>query len=557
MNPVSTEAGGGSGVRSTGREKTVDTTQAAAGRRATGELVVGSMLSTAARKYRDREMLYCATTGRRYTFGEVDARVNRLAHGLMARGLVQGDSVAYLCNNRAELVEVFFALAKAGMVGVPLNYRLAAPEVIDLVRSCGAQALIFAEQYSAVAAEVHAADTPARHLIGFGDAGAGDASASFAEQYEEVVASGIDSEPDVLVRETDTQYFNLTSGTTGLPKVYELNHYNNAGAALTMPLEFDITGEDTILTVFPMYGRVGAAWLMIGTCMGIRNVITDYAPDRVAELIETQRCTITNFVPTMAAMLTQLPGVAERDLGSLRAIVFAGSPLPTPVRERTLEVLCANLYEYYGMQETGLVAAIGTADKRERPESVGRPSLFSDIRIVDETGRRVETSGQGEIIVRSPASTTSYYRNEEKTRETFRDGWIHTGDIGRFDPKGFLYVTGRKKDVIVTGGQNVFSVEVEGVLLDHLDVVDCAVIGLQDPVWGEAVTAIVVPRDGAVVDEAALIEHCKARLAGFKAPKRIVQRGEEIPRTPTGKITKYVLVDEYSGADGYSEEAGA
>ncbi|GAA4815000.1 class I adenylate-forming enzyme family protein [Tomitella cavernea] len=509
--------------------------------RATGDMVVGSMLATAARTYRDREMIYCATTGRRFTFGEVDTRVNRLAHGLMGLGLAKGDTVAYLFNNRAEIVEVFFALAKAGLVGVPLNYRLAAPEVVDLVRSCEAKALICAEGYVDVAAEVHAADTPLRHVV----AAAEGAVPDFAARYEDIVAAGSDAAPDVDVRETDTQYFNLTSGTTGLPKAYRLNHYNNAFAALTMPLEFDVTRADTILTAFPMYGRVGAAWLMIGTCMGVRNVITDYEPQRIAEHIEAERCTITNFVPTMAAMLLQLPNITDFDFGSLRAIVFAGSPLPAPVRERTLATLCPNLYEFYGMQETGLVAAIGAADKSERPDSVGQASIFSDIRVVDDEGGRVPAGESGEIIVRSPASTTGYFRNEEKTSETFRDGWIHTGDIGRFDSDGFLYVTGRKKDVIVTGGQNVFSVEVEAVLLQHPDVADCAVIGTADPVWGEAVTAVVVPRGGTAVDEAALIDHCKRTLAGFKAPKRIIRRGEAIPRTPTGKITKYVLEEQY------------
>ena len=508
---------------------------------ATGTLTVGNALKVAAIRHRDKEMLSCVTTGRRFTFREVNKRTNQLANGLSGLGIGKGDAVAFLSNNRAEIVETYFALAKLGAVGMPINYRLSPTEIVDLANLVGAKTLIFAPRFRDVVETVQAQNVGLERYVAIGED-----LPDFATGYEELVASSSDAEPASMVSESDAQYFNLTSGTTGSPKTYVLNHYNNALAGMLMAQQFDLTPADVVLTVFPMYGRVGFGWTLAAVLSGITNVITDFEPQSVAQAAAAEKCTIVNLVPTMAQMLMNLDNLEQQDFSSLRGIVFAGAPLPTNVYESTAQKLCANIYEYYGMQETGVVVDIKPEEKKQKPGSVGQISVFSEVRLVDPDGNDVAPNENGAVIVQAPTSAKEYFQNPEKTRETFSDGWVFTGDIGRFDEEGFLYITGRAKDVIVSGGQNVFSVEVEDRLLAHPAVEDCSVIGLTDDFWGEVVTAVVVPKPGATVSKNEIIDFCKESLAGFKTPKKVLWRNGPIPRTPTGKVTKYSLIEEYS-----------
>lgn len=507
----------------------------------TGTLTVGNLLKVAATRHRDKQMLYCVSTGRGYTFHEVNTRVNSLANALTQLGLRKGDAAAFLCNNRAEMVEIYFALAKIGVLGVPLNYRLATAEIINLMQSCDARVLLFGPTFHDVAHEIRNKLSDIEFYVGIGED-----VPDFATSYEQLARTLSVDEPGTEISEEDAQYMNLTSGTTGTPKAYLLTQYSNAIAALTMTNQYDLTSRDTVLTVFPMFGRVGFAWTLIAVYAGIKNVIMDFDPKRVVEEIANHRVTITNFVPTMASILLSLPSLRQHDLSSLRAVVFAGSPLPPSVQEETKRSICSGIYEYYGMQETGAVVSMGPDEKERKPDSVGQLMPFCEVRIVSSTGSDMPSGEIGSIIVRSPASTSAYYQDQEKTSETFQGGWIHTGDLGRLDDEGFLYVTGRTKDMIVSGGQNVFSTEVEGVLMSHPAVADCAVIGLPDPKWGEAVTAVVIGTSGAQVTQEELVAYCREGIAGFKVPKTFHWRTEPIPRTPTGKVTKHVLEDEYA-----------
>ncbi len=512
--------------------------------KATGTLTVGNVIRVAAVRYRDREAIFCSSTGRRFTFRQVNERTNRLANGLTGLGLEKGDVAAFLCTNRAEIVEIFFALAKIGVLGIPLNYRLAPAEMIELVRHCGARAFLFDPWFPEVAAEVREALPGIQHFVGMGEE-----IPPFAVGYEELLEGASAEEPDVEISEEDDHYLNLTSGTTGHPKAYLLTHYNNA-TGFIMGFLHDVTREDVILTAFPIFGRVGFAWCAIGFYTGARNVIHQFQARQALELIESERVTISNWVPTMASLVLSLPDVDRYDLSSLRALVFAAAPLTPRLQEEIKRRLCPNLYEYYGLQETGILVSIRPEDKEKRPDSVGQVIFSAEVRIVDPQGRDVPVGDVGEIIARVPTATAGYYKDEEKTREVFRDGWFHTGDLGRFDEEGFLYLAGRAKDMIISGGQNVFAVEVEAVLAAHPAVADCAVIGLPDDKWGERVTAVLVKAEGAEVTEEELVEHCRKRMAGFKVPKQFIWLDGPLPRTPTGKVTKYVLVERFSKGQG-------
>lgn len=503
--------------------------------RALGKMLPGSLLSTAAIRGADRTAVICAGTGRRVSYAEIDARANRLANALGAAGLAKGDVLAFLVSNRAEIVEIYFALARAGIVGVPLNYRLAPPELDGLMQAMGARGLIYEDRFAAAAgACAHGRDLRVR--IGKDE--------SSATDYEAMLAGAAATPPGVEVEESDPFYFNLTSGTTGLPKSYLLSQYNNSTLA-PMFIAFDCTPRDVMMTVFPAFGRVGFAWIGAAMIYQAPNVLMNFDPVAVLRAIEAERATIVNLVPTMAAMLLTAQAEVQADLSSLRAVVFAGSSLPEPIRRATEAQLCPHVYEYYGMQETGALVASSPQDRRRSPGSVGRAVLFADVKVVDEAGRDLPAGETGEIVGRSPNAATAYFANPEKTAETFRNGWIHTGDLGSIDAEGYLTIRGRKKDMIVTGGQNVHAAEVEEVLLDHPAVQDAAVFALPHEVWGEAVTALIVAAPGAV-DAAALEAHCRARMAGFKTPKRFLFDTDPLPRTPTGKVQKFLLVERFS-----------
>lgn len=510
------------------------------GKKATGTMFIGNFLKVAAIRYRNRESFFCSSTGRRFTFAQTNQRVNGLANGLLGLGLQKGDVCAFLCTNRVEIVEIYFALAKIGVVGIPLNYRLAPAEMIDLMDHCEAKAMIFDPWFGEIAGQVRQNLPRVETFVGMGDH-----RPEFAHEYEQLVANSSKEEPSVVVTEEDYQYLNLTSGTTGLPKAYLLTHYNNAQVPIFAGA-LDLVRDDVILTVFPVFGRVGFAWVLMGICVGARNVLHQFNPVETLKLIQSEKVTISNWVPTMAAFILSLPQVKEHDFSSLRALVFAGSSLPSAIREKVKKEICPRMYEYYGLQETGAVVLAKPADKDKKPDSVGQQIFTAEIRIVDSAGRDVPQGERGEIIMQSPAATAGYYKNEAKTREAFADSWFHSGDLGYFDDEGYLYIVGRVKDMIITGGQNVFAVEVEDLLLKHPAVADCAVIGLPHDTWGEMVTAVLKKAPGAEVTDEELTAYCKSNLAGFKTPKKFIWVEDPLPRTATGKVTKYVLVNKYS-----------
>ena len=508
--------------------------------RATGSFVMGNYPKVAAARYGDKEAIYCVTTGKRLSFRELNQRCNALANGLLSLGLKKGDVTAFLSYNRAEIVETYFALAKTGVLGIPLNYRLSAGEIVELINFCDAENLIFDPSFSEIVSDIRQKLPGVKRYICMGND-----IPDFATSYEELVAKSSVEEPDVEVSEEDSQYLNLTSGTTGLPKAYLLTHYNNAVAGPVMAAMHDVTYNDTILTVFPIYGRVGFAWSAMGVYTGARNVILQFDLGQMLEIIEKEKITVSNWVPTIASFVLSLPDLDKYDFSSLRALVFAAAPFPKTLQNQVKDRICPNIYEFYGLQESGILVNMGPGDKEKKPESVGTLYFGADVRIVDLSGNDVPTGEVGEIIGRGVAVTTGYYKNKEKTEEAFRDGWFYTGDLGRFDEDGFLYLAGRIKDMIISGGQNIFSVEVEEMLMTHNAVAQCAVIGLPDDTWGEMVTAVIVKWPGVEVTEDEVIAYGRDNIAHFKAPKKVIFV-DSLPMTPTGKVTKYVLVEEYS-----------
>jgi len=507
-------------------------------------LTAGNIPTVAAIRFGDRAAISCTETGREFTFRQVNERVNGLANALASQGIKKGDVVAFVITNRAEIIEVYFALAKLGALGIPLNYRLAPAEMLTLMQECEVVALIFENRFAelAKAANMHVAGL--RLSVGIGEQSVGSAM-----DYEDILQGSGDEEPRVAVQPGDPQYLNLTSGTTGLPKAYFLTHNSGAVGVMMMTHLYGIMPDDVLLTVFPMFGRVGFGWAATGLYAGARNVLQNFDPQTVLGLIEQHKVTFSNWMPILANLVFQHGDPEGADLSSLRGLVFAGSPMPPSVQLELQSRLCANVYEYYGMQETGFLTAIDPQGKKDRPNSVGQVTPFTLLRVVDSEGNDMPPGEIGEIIGSTPTATDGYIRNETKSSETFRDGWVYTGDLGQLDEEGYLFITGRSKDMMITGGQNVYAVEVEDVLLSHPAVADCAVIGLPDDTWGEIVTAIMMELPGKSVSDEELKSFCREKLAGFKTPKRFIRVEEPLPRTPTGKVTKFVLVEKYAEPD--------
>lgn len=507
-----------------------------------GQLSVNQVLRTAALRHGRREALYCVSTGRRLSFRDVHLRSNRLAHALLGLGLQRGSVVAFMCSNRAEILDIYAALAKSGLVGLPLNYRLAPMEISELIKAMGATALICEARFGSVLEHLRSHTPEVRHVLWIGpDVPQGCAS------YEGLMERASDTEPSIETDEHSAYYFNLTSGTTGLPKSYVLTQYS--ACTLHAPLlAQDATPGDVNLTIFPAFGRVGLGSLLMSLVMGARNVLANFEPAETLRLIEQESVSFVWLVPTMAALLLSEPSLEPSRLSSLRAIGFVGAMLPPALREQAQARLCPRIYEGYGLQEMGMLTMSTPADRASKPDSVGLPLMFSEVRIVDMQDRALPGGSIGEIIARTPNGITGYYNSPERNAEVFRNGWFHTGDLGRLDEDGYLYLCGRVKDLIITGGQNVYAAEVEAALLALPGVADCAVIGLPHDVWGEVVSAVLVPKPGGQLDADRVREHCLATLASFKAPRVILVQDDPLPRTPTGKVQKFRLVERYRTA---------
>ncbi|MHB1128057.1 MAG: class I adenylate-forming enzyme family protein [Bacillota bacterium] len=506
--------------------------------RALKTITVGDHLRQAAVRYAARPAIVDVHTGQRLNYRELNQRANRLANGLLGLGINRGDFASILLPNGAAIVEVYFALAKIGVVAAPLVYRLSPGELQTLINHAGSRVFIYHEKFEKAVEEIRPGLTNIEYFIRVGSPHGADLD------YEQLTGEGDATEPEVVVSDEDPQYLNCTSGTTGLPKSYILTQYNNAVSLVFLMDDFRVFEEDVVATVFPIYSRTGFGWSVEAVFKGATNVVLDFEPQLFLETVQREKVTVVNFVPTMAQMLLLQPNLIQYDMSSLRAVMFVGSALPQSVYQGTMERLCPTVYEFYGLQETGNITQIKPADKVQRPNSVGQLSPGVDLRVVDDDDRDVTHGQLGEVIMRGCAATIGYFNEPVKTAEVFRNGWMHTGDIGYLDEEGFLYIAGRKKDVIITGGQNVFAIEVEDVILSHPSVADVGVIGLPDDYWVEKVTAVVIPKTDVQLTEEEIINYCKERLAHFKAPKKIIWT-DNIPRNPAGKIQKFILVERY------------
>jgi long-chain acyl-CoA synthetase len=484
--------------------------------------------------------------GRQYSWAELRERVASLAAGLASLGLAEGDRVAILSLNSDRYYESIFAIPWAGYCVVPLNTRWALLENDYAVRDSGTRVLLFDDTFSEQARQLLADIDDLGEAIYMGDGDCPD----WARAYEELVAS---HEPMENTGRCDNDMAGIfyTGGTTGFPKGVMQSHRAIWASAIGSLPEFQMTRDSTYLHVAPMFHMADFAGGM-GTTLGAgKNVVLQaFDPAQVLRTIAQERVTHVLLVPAMIKMVLNHPDAASADMSSLELIIYGASPMPAATLEQCMSTWpTVGLVQAYGQTELAPVATMLSApDHRaggERLKSAGRPTAINDIRIVDEEGNDCPRGTSGEVVVRGPHTMIGYWNKPEETSKALQDGWVFTGDAAYFDDNGYLFIVDRVKDMVVTGGENVFTTEVENAVISHEAVQDVAVIGIPHPEWGEAVHAIVILHPGQSVTEDELIAHCRERIAGYKLPKSFSFRDEPLPLSGAGKVLKTELRKPY------------
>ena len=501
------------------------------------------LLNENAKEYSDKTAFIFEN--KRYTFKQVNQRINSLINALASMGVRKGDRVGLLAYNSAQDFEVF-NIAKAGRICVPLNYRSMARELVYLINNSEANALILEKEF------VDTILTIRHELVGVKNFICLDAAVENMASYEQLISSFPPDEPVDSVEADDPCTLFYTSGTTGRPKGALHTHKSILAESAAVGQNF--TPNDIALCVMPFFHVAGSAvYLFPAFASGATAVIhKTFDETTILETIEREKVTYICLVPAMIIRLLEHPDLNKYDISSLRNIVYTGAPMPFEALRRGVERFGKIFVQLLGQTETLNLTILkkedhnieGSAKEIKRLESVGKPSRAGEVRIIDEQGHDVPVGEAGEIIARSDRMMKEYWKLPKETAEIMKGGWLHTGDIARMDEDGYIYIVDRKKDMIISGGENVYSQEVEEVLHTHPAVQEAAVVGVPDEKWGESVKAVIVLRKGMTATEDDIINFCKERLASFKKPKS-VEFWDSLPMTGSGKIMKSEIRDRY------------
>jgi long-chain acyl-CoA synthetase len=484
--------------------------------------------------------------GRIRTWREFEARAAALAGALAGLGHQPGDRIGMLALNCNRYLEYFFAMAWGGFVFVPVNTRLAAPEVQFWLEDSGCSALFVDDNFLSMLKEVRA---ELRHVIRVGDGGAPEGLLA----YEDLIAKGAPG-PDAGKRGDDLAGIFYTGGTTGRSKGVMLSHRNIVANALLCATRFGFDADVVYLHAGPMFHLADGASTFLVTALGGKHVyMPRFEPGAFLETVARSRVSATLLVPTMINMVVHHPKVEATDTSSLRFVLYGASPMPEAVIRRAFRVLPhTGFTQAYGQSEAAPCMTFLPADEHatEGPNAVhlksaGRAALGCEIRILDENDEEAPRGVVGEICGRGDNVMLGYWRQPEMTAKTLRNGWLHTGDGGYMDADGYVYVVDRMKDMIISGGENIYSAEVEQALYQHPAVAECAVIGVPDPHWGERVHAVVRPKAGTSPTAEAIIAHCQTLIAHYKCPREVAFRAEPLPLSGAGKILKTELRKPY------------
>ena len=485
----------------------------------------------------------------RITWDQYVDRVARQAGALHSLGFEKGDRVAVLSNNNYRYIEIYFGSVWAGGCICPLNTRHSVKEIVACLDDSESRILMVDSNHLSMLPEIRQEAKGLLHVVYIDDGPAPDGVLS----YDELLAKSKPAE-DAMCGGDDVACLYYTGGTTGAPKAVMLTHnnlwWNTAGSANEVRMSVD----SVAMLSGPLFhlaggGRIYSAAIAASTLV----ILPQFALPDVLDAIQHERVTHVTFVPTMLNSIMNWPELAKYDLSSIRLLVYGASPMPESLLLKLPEVFPeARMLQAYGMTELSpTVSQLRHEDhmppegKESRRRSAGQPISTVEIKITDPDGREVPAGTVGEIVVRGPTVMKGYWKLPELTAETLRGGWMHTGDAGYMDEDGYLFIADRIKDMIISGGENIYSAEVENALYKHPDIAECAVIGIPDEKWGEAVRAIIVLKSGATLQEADVIAHCRTLIAGYKCPKSVEFSADALPKSGPGKILKNKLRERF------------
>jgi len=518
-------------------------------------MLLGDSLKKARLFFPEKKAVICGNKS--WTYTEFFDRLSSLSFFMESEGIKKGDRIAILHPNCHYYLESYYAIALIGAIAVPLNHRLSAAELSFILNDAGAKLLI-ADPKFAKAVEQIRGNLPGLKKIIW----SGDLPGEFPEGlndlgYEKLVAGKGAPLSDVSLTENDIAQIYYTSGTTGRPKGVILTHKNVSLHALGTIAELQLTDRDVWLHAAPLF-HLADAWATwaITWVGGTHVLVGEFSPPLVLPAMEENRVTLTNLIPTMLNMLINYPDVGKYNFSSLRVLLSGGAPIAPEVVRRIVATFGCDYIQTYGMTETCpyLTFSILKNHLRQLPpeeqlrfkSKTGREFIAVDLQVVDDNGCEIKHDEKtvGEIIVRGDTVTPGYWQLPEETAKAIRNGWLYTGDMAVIDSEGYVTIVDRKKDMIVTGGENVYSTEVENALYMHGAVLECAVIGVPDEKWGETVHAIVVLKPGMDTTADELISFCKEQIARYKAPKSM-EFLPALPKTGSGKIEKKRLRERF------------
>ena len=486
----------------------------------------------------NREALYDVTNGVRYTYAELDQRANRAANFLIEEyGVRKGDRVSILAQNSIAYVDLLFGVGKIGAILAPLNWRLTSRELTYIVNDCQPKVLIVGPEFVSVFDEMRAA-IQVEHIISLERAEVEGAS------YEDLMEQASASEPRrPPVEEEDAYCILYTSGTTGRPKGAILPHRQILWNAINTVISWGLSEKDVSPVLTPMFHSGGLFVFLVPLFYAGGRVVMarSFEPDASLKLIADEKCTVILGVPTLFQVWMNAPQFEAVDFSHVHFFISGGAPCPPSLIEAWSKRKGVTMRQGYGLTEAGVNCfSMTDGDALRKIGSVGKPIFHSQMRLVDTNDKDVPVGETGELLIKGPHVCMGYWNNEEATRQSLKDGWFHTGDMARMDAEGYFYIAGRYKDMIISGGENVYAAEVEAVFREHGAVADAALIGQPDEKWGEVGLMIVVCKPGQTVNAEELLKFCSGRLAKYKIPKR-VEFVEALPYSPYGKVIKAEL----------------
>jgi len=504
--------------------------------------------------YPDKEAFVCASE--RISFKQFNERVNRLVNGLRELNVQKSEVIGILSWNRLESTEVFGAAMKGGYILAHFNPRLKEQELIHVINDSKASVLFIGPDLVETADRISSQLSHAKSFLAFGNA------KKHMKTYSELLESHSAEEPDSRVTEQDPLVIFYTSGTTGVPRGAIYTHQQKMENTVMKALDIGLEYGDRHLVILPMFHIGGDSHIWPFFITGGCNVIfpePSFDPAASLQTIVKERITDVHIVPTQLVSLLNLPEIEKYDLGELKRIWYAASPMPVEVLKRGLALFGPIFMQGYGQTESGPHTTVLTKNAHRMINnssaeqtvlaSCGQPCMGVHMRIIDETGKDVEAGQIGEIIIEAGRNMTGYWRNPDASEKAVKNGWLYTGDMGFYDERGFIYIADRKKDMIVTGGENVYPKEVEEVLYRHPAVMEAAVVGIPDDYWVERVHAIIVLKEGQQATAEEIIDFCKKHIAHYKSPKG-VDFVNTLPKNPQGKILKKEIRKQYRAEKG-------